>query len=83
MVADALSRPNGVTRLADPLLASMPRIHECGQQCAHRDTTLRRHGLQLTALCSLSRLDKDLLLDVHDLRGVSGVLHHVGVNQIQ
>ena len=83
VVADALSRPSRVTPLADPSLASMPRLHDCGQQCVVRDTTLRRHGLQLTSLCSLLRLDQELLLDVHELRGVSGVLHPVGVNQIQ
>ena len=61
----------------------MPRVHDCGQQCVVQDTALRHHGIHSKALCFLSRLDQELLLDVHDLTGIGGVLHHVSVKQIQ
>ena len=74
VVADALSRSNRITPSTDPLLASMPRVYDCESQRVVRDTTLRRHGLHSTVLCSISRQDEELLVDLHDLRGINGVL---------
>ena len=50
VVADALSRSNGVTPSTDPLLASIPLVYDCEPQCVVRDTALRRHSLHSTAL---------------------------------
>ena len=60
------------------------RVHDCNPQFAVRNTPITRHRLHSKSLRSLSRLYQELLLMVHDLRGISGMIHHtkLNINQI-
>ena len=81
-IADELSRP----RIEGPCVVksptSLPRVHDCGSDCVTRDLKLRRHSLQTTTSCSLSRPNQYLLLDVQIFPGVE-LAHPVGVSQVQ
>ena len=82
VVADALSRPSVVFPDDESSNTHVHHVHNCSRSSAHRDAHRRRHGLHMEVLCSLSRPDTNLLLDVQDFAGVEKE-HQIGVPQRQ